>query len=363
MFEKVTSTLDEFLALGVPFYDCIVMKNGKCVYRHAGGFTDSGRSVAVRKNEKYNIYSCSKLITCVAALQLYERGLFSLDDKLSDYMPEFEHMTVQRGESITPAINPIRIRHLFMMSAGFSYNLKSPQILLCQKETDGRCPTRELMRYLAREPLFFEPGERWEYSLCHDVLAALVEVISGKRFGEYVKENIFEPLGMTNSTFLLDDASLEEIVPQYIYREGEGIVERDKHIDYKLGTEYESGGAGCISTVDDYIKLLEALRIGDIILKKETVDLLATNALKEENRGAYWLPAYGYGLGQRCPKDDEKSDFGWSGAAGAYYAIDRGRNLTYFMATHILSFEPFQRTRSVITQIIQESSDEISNSI
>lgn len=354
MFERLTNKLDSFLEIGVPFYDCIVMKDGKCVYRYANGFTDAQRQIKVTGREKYNIYSCSKLITCVAALQLWEKGFYSLDDRLSNYMPEFENMTVTCADGIVPAKNPILIRHLFTMTAGFSYTLNSPQIMLCKEETGRECQTRELMRYLAKEPLLFEPGERWEYSLCHDVLAALVEVLSGVTFGEYVKNNIFDSLGMNNSTFLLDDSRLCEIINQYCYDAEKGVVERDKHIPYKLGSRYESGGAGCISTVEDYIKFIEALRIGDIILKKETIDLLATNQLTKEQLCSYWFDLYGYGLGQRCPKDAQKSDFGWGGAAGAYYAIDREHGITMYMGTHILGYSKFQDMRPEILPIIQE---------
>lgn len=87
MFEKLTNKLDSFLEIGIPFYDCIVMKDGKCVYRHANGFTDAERQAKVTGKEKYNIYSCSKLITCVAALQLWEKGLYSLDDMRSEILP------------------------------------------------------------------------------------------------------------------------------------------------------------------------------------------------------------------------------------------------------------------------------------
>jgi CubicO group peptidase (beta-lactamase class C family) len=354
MFEKLTKKLDSFLEIGVPFYDCIVMKDGVCVYRHANGFTDAKKQVKVTGKEKYNIYSCSKLLTCVAALQLLEKGFYSLDDRLSDYLPEFEKMTVKCKDGILPAKNPILICQLFTMTAGFSYNLNSPQIIRCKEETWGECQTRDLMRYLAKEPLLFEPGERWEYSLCHDVLAALVEVLSGVTFGEYVKQNIFDPLRMTHSTFLLDDSRLDEIINQYCYDAEKGVIERDKHIPYKFGSMYESGGAGCISTVEDYIKLIEALRIGDVILKKETIDLLATNQLNDEQMSSYWVKIYGYGLGQRCPQDDRKSDFGWGGAAGAYYAIDRENGITVYMGTHILGYSKFQDMRSEILPIIQE---------
>ena len=95
MFEELTKTMDGFITdFGIPFYDCIVMKDGECVYCHANGYTDPDKKITVNGKEFYNIYSCSKLITCVAALQLYEKGLFDLDDELYKYMPEFENMNV-----------------------------------------------------------------------------------------------------------------------------------------------------------------------------------------------------------------------------------------------------------------------------
>lgn len=354
MFTKLTEKLDSYLDLGLPFYDCKVMKDGECVYHHGGGFTDAAGTVAVTGKEKYNIYSCSKLITCTAALQLWEKGMFDLDDKLSKYMPEFENMTVMKDGAAVPAEKAITIRNLFTMTAGFSYNLQSPGLVLCRKETNGECQTREAIRYLAKDPLSFEPGAKYEYSLCHDVLAALIEVLTCMTFGEYVKKNIFDPLGMNDSTFLLDDSRLDEVINQYRFVESVGAVETDKTIIYKLGSKYESGGAGCISTVDDYIKLQEALRIGDVILKKATVDMMATNQLTEEQNRFYGNPGYGYGLGQRCPIDSDKFDFGWGGAAGAYYAIDRTNGISVYLATHILGLGLYGGKRSEILPIIQE---------
>ena len=141
MFTKLTEKLDSYLDLGLPFYDCKVMKDGECVYHHGGGFTDPEKTVGVTGKEKYNIYSCSKLITCTAALQLWEKGLFDLDDKLSKYMPEFENMTVMKDGAAVPAEKAITIRNLFTMTAGFSYNLQSLGLVLCRKETNGECQT------------------------------------------------------------------------------------------------------------------------------------------------------------------------------------------------------------------------------
>lgn len=356
MFKELTKFMDSFLKMGIPFYDYIVMKDGKCVYRHANGFTDINNKTEVAGNELYNIYSCSKLITCVAAMQLFEKGLFKLDNELCDYMPEFENMTVISDGKTVQAKNKITVKQLFTMTAGFSYDLNSPQLEKCRRETNGKCPTRETMKYLAKEPLLFEPGYRWEYSLCHDVLAALVEVISGMTFGEYVRNNIFDVCEMKNSAFLIDETN--KLVNQYSYNSKTDKVEEcTKGSVYRIGTKYESGGAGCVSTVEDYIKFLEAIRTYKL-LKKETVDLLSTNQLTKEQieMPTYWVQGKrGFGLGQQCPTaENTRPDFGWGGAAGAHYFIDRTNNITAYFGTHVLGYEKFQQTRTKITDTIQE---------
>ena len=202
MFEKLKNYCDSFLKLGVPGIDLAVYKNGECLLRYLKGYSDLENKLEMQGNERYNIYSCSKVITCVAALALLEKGKFSLEDRLSDYMPEFSDMSVRMADGkIRKAEKPIQIKHLFEMTAGFSYDCYSPELRRAIEETKGKCPTRETMKYLAKEPLLFEPGDRWEYSLCHDVLAAFVEVVSGEKFEDFVKKNVFDIVGMNNSTF------------------------------------------------------------------------------------------------------------------------------------------------------------------
>lgn len=344
--------------MGIPFYDCIVMKDGKCVYRHMDGYLDKKNQIRPTGKEMYHIYSCSKLITCTAALQLWEKGLFKLDDELCRYMPEFENMFIQTADGRKKAENKITIRHLFTMTAGFSYNLNSTQLEKCKRETEGRCPTREVMKYLAKEPLLFEPGYRWEYSLCHDVLAVLVEILSEQQFSEYVRKNIFEPCKMEHSTFAVTEEIRNELCPHYGYNgECKTIEMCEKKNAFKLGTEYESGGAGCVSTVEDYIKFLEAIRTYQL-LKKDTVDMLTTNQLTQEQRDmdTYWVrDKRGYGLGQQCQTEDNpRPDFGWGGAAGAHYFVDRENGITVYLGTQILGFEKYQKARGELTEIIQE---------
>ena len=353
MFEKTKAFCDSFLELGVPGFDFAVYQDGKCILRHMNGYSDLENKVKMNGSERYNIYSCSKVITCVAALQLWEEGLFSLEDKLSDYMPEFKEMTVKTKDDIKKAEKPILVRHLFEMTAGFSYHCRSPHIMAAISETDGKCPTRETMKYLAKEPLLFEPGDRWEYSLCHDVLGALVEVISGEKFEIYVKKNIFDVAGMSCSAFMLPGDELDTIVEQYRFENGRAVNVGKNIVTYKLGSEYASGGAGGISTVDDYIKFLEALRTYKL-LKPETLKLMMTDRLTEWQKRTYWTQAtHGYGLGVRCPKGDEKYiDFGWGGAACAYLAVDVENKISLYFGAHLLS-SPAQGLRSMLYRFIR----------
>ncbi len=351
MFENLKRFCDYSLKLGVPGMDVAVYQNGECKFRYLTGYSDLENKIKMTGKERYNIYSCSKLVTCTAALMLWEKGLFSLEDKLSDYMPEFSQMTVKTENGIKKAENPILIKHLFEMTAGFSYNLQSPSLLKCREETGGKCPTREAMKYLAKEPLLFEPGDRWEYSLCHDVLAALVEVISGEKFESFVKKNIFDKLQMDDSTFILPENEADTIAEQYRYTEN-GIKNYGKNTNpYVIGSEYASGGAGMISTVDDYIKFLEGLRKYEL-LKKETVDLMQTDRLTDHQKRTYWTKeTHGYGLGVRVPVGiGEYGDFGWGGAAGAFLAVDTKLGISIYLGMHLRN-SPFQGMRKEVYRL------------
>ncbi|MBO5369340.1 MAG: beta-lactamase family protein [Clostridia bacterium] len=354
MFSETKNFLDSFLDMGMPGFDCLVYYKGKEVLRYFGGYSDTENKILVNGNEKYNIYSCSKPITCTAALQLYEKGIISLDDKLSDYIKEFENMFVKCEDgTLIPVKNPITIKHLFTMTAGFNYDLNSPSLSLARKETKGRCPTVETVKYLAREPLCFEPGDRYMYSLCHDVLAAVVEVASTMAFEEYVKKNIFDVLGMSSSGYHVAPEHESEFAQQYTYDSNEKLMKIKGRLacGYRLGTQYASGGAGMVSTVEDYMKFLEAMRVGDIILKSETINLMSSAHISEYQRRTFDLEptnSYTYGLGVRTPRDRSKlTEFGWDGAAASYLSCDREKGLCIFLAQHVLNAPNFYTKNSI----------------
>jgi len=126
MFTEMKKFMDSFLDMGIPGFDCIVYKDGHEAFRYMNGFSSLEEKIPMRGNERFNIYSCSKPITCTAALQLYEQGKYSLEDPLAKYIPAFAGMQIQTEEGLVPAKRQIRILDLFCMGAGLTYNTNSP---------------------------------------------------------------------------------------------------------------------------------------------------------------------------------------------------------------------------------------------
>ena len=255
------------------------------------------------------------------------------------------------AEETAYAKNPILIKHLFTMSAGFDYALKDSAIL--EALAQGKTSTRELVGAFANKRLCFEPGTRFNYSLCHDVLGALIEVWSGEKFGEYMKKNIFRPLGMDNTFFGApkDEERLSKMAARYIYDENRLPKRMSMECVYIFSEDYESGGAGLTSCPEDYAVFLDALACGGVskdgkrILSPETVDLMRTNHMRGQQCEDFnsLKPGYGYGLGVRVHTDPSVSgspsplgEFGWDGAAGAFSLIDPEKkiSLTYFQHIH-----------------------------
>lgn len=383
-FTHLKNFLDHMAAERSPGNAVAVYQNGKLVYKYASGYADLESETPLSGDELFNIYSCSKITTVTAGMQLLERGKFLLTDPLYEYIPEFRHMNVRTAsDQVVPAQSPITIGQLFTMTAGFSYDTKVPAFDKARQVTHGRMDTVEVIKCLAEEPLSFEPGTHWQYSLCHDVLAGLISVVSGRKFSDYVRQNIFEPLEMTSSVYHHTDETRKRTASQYTFVAESDEAERDiveaqkgrraanadatlsgtpivgtfknvgKEVSHIFGEEYDSGGAGIITNVTDYAKLMAALADfgmgvnGERILATQSVELMRTNQLTPEQMKDYnWRQCIGcgYGLGVRTHIDPARSglicslgEFGWGGAAGASAIVDPSRQLGVFYAQHCLN--------------------------
>ncbi len=373
-FQKLSDLMDRMVQGRTPGCAVLIYKDGKEVFRKAAGLSSIEANTPMTGKELLNLYSCSKIATVSAALTLLEEGRFHLNDPLYDYIPEFKDMKVYRfAGGVIPAKEPIRIRNLFNMTAGFDYNGSNPAFQEASEATGGQCPTLETVRRMAKQPLQFEPGTWWKYSYCHDVLGAFVEVVSGMKFRDYVKKAIFEPLGMDDSYYHLTPEIESRMAEQYQFVTAQAAANMDlvealqltdsgdgyfvnvgKENNMVLGPEFDSGGAGLISTLDDYMKLLAALTNfgkglnGNRILSSQTVKLMKTNSLSPELLKGFELwpqfRGYGYGLGVRTLIDPIQAgslspigEFAWGGAAGSTAYMDTGHDLAAFFVQHTLN--------------------------
>lgn len=387
-FSKLENLMNHFVSEGyAPGNTVEVYLKGNKVYEYSCGYSDIASKKPMEGNEHFFLYSCSKVATVTAALQLVEKGIIMLNDPLWEYIPEYRDMYIKSpsGE-LVKATKDIKILNLFNMTAGFTYDTTTPSFQKARELTNGKMDTDVVVRCFASEPISFEPGTTFQYSLCHDVLAGLVSIVTGKKFRDYMKENIFDPLGMNDTTYKLTENIKNNMATQYtlVPENHEGNMDivaaqtngaskigvfKDNGLNniLVLGDEYDSGGAGIISTVSDYAKLICALAgkgtgaNGERILSPGTVELMCTNTLNEEQLKTFnWkqLEGYGYGLGVRTLIDKVKGsslgslgEFGWGGAAGASVYADPSIGLAAVYAKHCLNpFEEYYqpRVRNVI---------------
>lgn len=357
-FTLLDRYLESLLDSGLPMYDCVIHVEGKEIYRRQGGYIDVAGRVRHRPHTRYFMYSATKPVTCAAALTLLEAGAFRMGDPLYWYLPEYEHMQVADRKpggcpTLRPAQTHIRIRDLFQMTAGMTYNIHMPSLREAIRETGGRAPTREIARDMAREPLSFDPGARWQYGFCHDVLGALVEVISGVRFGEYVKKTIFTPLGMEHSSFHAG-ADTSDMAKQYRFND---VTKKPHEIDlsnpFIFGEEYDGGGGGMVSTVEDYIRFADMLANGGVgengrrILSEASLELMGQGGLTPAQAESFtWegMEGRNYGFGVAVHTEPGVSgslapvgEFGWGGAAGSAVYVDPASHTAVFYAQHVMN--------------------------
>lgn len=352
-FSKLTSYLDTLSLVGVPGCDLAVFRGHECLYRHTAGHRDAEGAEPMRGDEAYNLYSCTKVFTTCAAMQLIERGLLSLDDRVSDYLPAYSELTVKDGDGVRPAKRAMTIRHLMSMQSGLDYELESPAIRDAIEATGNRATTRELVDAKAKDPLCFEPGTNFLYSLSHDVLAAVIEVVSGMRFSEYLKANIFGPVGLSDIGFIPKCDGRMAAQFEYSDEAKKPVPMPSDANNYRLSPNYESGGAGLIAGVDECIAFADAIACGGItkdstrIISPEMIQLWSANQLGPVSRASFdeWRRlGYSYGLGVRTRVSSQLGgrgqigEFGWDGAAGAWMMIDPVNQLSAFFAMHVRNF-------------------------
>lgn len=328
--------------VGLPYFEVRAFKGYENIFTHIDKPADCA------DKDKVYLYSCTKPITVVCALQLVEAGKLSLDDCVSKYIPAFENAFVlDEGGNKQPIDKPITLRHLLTMSAGLDYQNSIARTLeFCEQQDNPS--TEEIINEIARYPLNFMPGTQFYYSFCLDVLARVVEVASGMLFSDYAEQHVFKPLGMTSCGFRDNDQ--KRMLPQYTVS-GDSIVLAHQYNAMVPSDKFDSGGAGLIGTAADYAKLGVALandglaENGYRLLRPESVLKMRTpqiDFLSVENsftcvQGSDY--SYGFGVRTRTVPTDfglGVGEFGWDGAAGTYLMVDPIKNISIVMGMHVL---------------------------
>jgi CubicO group peptidase (beta-lactamase class C family) len=316
------------------------------------GTMDPQSKAPLREDAIYRMFSNTKIVTSVAMMMLYEEGKFQLDDALEDYIPVFANPQVLRAgatdiSQTEDATRPVTLRHLLSHSAGISYGFVDPFSLLDSAYLKGGLNiltgfdgnSEQMMEKLAEFPLAFQPGTAWRYSLATDVLARVIEVISGKPFDRFLQEKILQPLGMVDTGFCVAPENLDRLVVMSAPKDmlnpmmpgltalgvaGEGPTSNPRWL---------SGGSGLLSTVSDYLTFMRMLINGGEwqgvrILQPETVAMMRTNQLQDKvevNFPQWDMSDTVFGLGfavkERTGKGETTAaagEYHWGGLAGTH---------------------------------------------
>ena len=351
----IQNTLSRFVSSG-QIAGCAVriLRNDELLFEGSFGYADIEKKIRMSsENTIFPIASMSKVITAAGIMQLYEQGLFKMWDPVSEYLPGFKNPKIAKEKpdgsyEIVDAKGEVTMRQLFTMTSGVPYGWGDTAAgrIRIEKEKewqDSGKPfpgTVEYANLVGQLPLAFEPGEKWMYGFSIDVLGAVIEVLSGKPLGDYLKEHIFDPLGMTDTGFYVPAEKLDRVAT--LYHINEGLRAEERWYETKK-PEFESGGGGLYSSVHDYSRFAQMLLHGGTldgvrILGRKTVDLMATDHLTPEQRkGDSWdtQRGYGYGLGVRVMTNPELAgingsagEWGWDGAFGNWFCVDPKENLT-----------------------------------
>lgn len=334
----------------VPGMLTMVARQGKLVHFEVTGQKGLDDPRPLAKDDLFRIYSMTKPITAIAAMQLYEQGKFQLSDPISKWVPELAELTVMTSDgSLEPAQSAVTMHQLLTHTAGFSYGFvpDDPVDRLYRESNILRSKDlNEFMAKLAKLPLKFQPGTGWNYSVAVDVTGLIIERISGQSFDQYLQENLFEPLGMIDTFFAVPDKKLGRFLPNHIFDAESRSVRTmgSESVTQFQNTTLYSGGGGLVSTAADYMRFAEMLRNrgqlnGVRIIGPKTLSYMTQSHLSDEIRNvgagdrldalSRFFPGQTFGLGFGIVSDPAANgvlgsagEFYWGGAAGTVFWVD-----------------------------------------
>ena len=358
----------------------MLARHGETFHFEPYGVLDLESGAPVERDTLFRIYSMTKPITSAAVMMLYEEGHFSLDDPVGKFIPELASLKVydgmgETGMRLVDQQQPITIRHLLTHTSGLSYGFhQDSPVEEMYREADITPPNgtlQEMAEKLGRLPLVTQPGTKWRYSFATDVLGYLVEVISGKPFDQFLQDSIFDPLGMSDTSFFAPEEKLDRLAAVYGAGKG-GIVPLHNPLVDRHARPHTlfSGGGGLVSTASDYMRFCQMLLNGGVLddqrlLAPKTVEMMRSNHLANDLKpfavgqsNASDTKGCGFGLGFRVVMDiaqhgiiGSNGIYSWGGAASTVFWIDPQEDLIAILLTQFMpsSYYPLRREFQIAT--------------
>lgn len=379
MQERIADIITQEIEKGeIAGANIMVIHKGQEIFFDTYGYADKEKQLPMKRDTIFRLFSMSKPITAVATMILVERGEIDVRDAVSKYIPAFANQTVWEEEQEVPADRDITIWDCLNMTTGIPYPNEWTESgrcmdilfkkLIARRENGEVVDTQEYMRHIAKIPLAFQPGKEWMYGLSADILGAVIEVVSGKKYSRFLQEEIFLPLGMKDTGFYVPEDKEWRFAVNYDMADGQLVPFTRSHLGeyYKEDVAFESGGAGMVSTIEDYSHFTQMLVNGGIyngvrILGRKTIEFMAQNHLKPEQMGPLnWDSNLGCGYGCLmrvlvnqgvAGTNGSLGEYGWDGWTGNYMTVDPSEELTilYFIQRCGAGFTPAMRKlRSVI---------------
>ena len=352
----------------------VVYRKGALAYFEPLGRMDVERNKPMRDDTIFRIYSMTKPITAVALMMLYEDGHFQLNDPVHRFIAQWRDLAVYQAGVVPnfvtrPVERAMTIKDLFTHMSGLTYGfMNRTNVDHAYRKLGiggGESPTlRAMIDTLAKVPLEFSPGTRWNYSVASDVLGHLVEVMSGMSFDAYLRARIFEPLGMKDTAFTVPDGAASRFAANYSRGPDKTLRLEDdpQNSIYLKPRTFFSGGGGLVSTAHDYLRFCRMLVNGGEldgvrILGRKTIDLMTRNHLPNDEDLTRWAlgsfsetanEGYGFGLGfsinlgpVRTATIGSAGEYAWGGAASTIFWIDPAEELVVILMTQFIPSATF----------------------
>jgi len=366
--EKLTRVLDQVLeqsvtrAGGIPGVIAAVTDENGIIYEGAAGVRTLGEEAPMTTDTVTALFSTSKALTGTALMQLVEEGKVKLTDPVKEYVPEIADINVLEGFSdsgeaiLRPAKTDITIEMLMLHTAGFGYDFFNEEDKL-YREANNIPSILTSTKESIRTALLFEPGTRWNYGTNIDWVGLVVESVRGKSLEDTFQEYLFQPLGMNNTSFFLNEEMASRRASIHI-RQSNGQLVANKEMILPQPPEFQMGGGGLYGEVGDYMKFIRMiLNDGGDLLSADTVEKMSSNGLGELKSGGWkssdpvstntgeFFPGIEKSWAYTFQRNEEKLPTGrpagqlmWAGLANSYYWIDRENKIGGFFASQILPF-------------------------